>query len=432
MKYINLLLVLIITTTTICSNAADNNLKESTKNVSSITQSLHFTLKPENSYLYIDSTFIHKGGCTVQLKPGTYKYQVKSFKYHDVNGEVRISDKNIDLAISLPIAYGRISILSENLTGATILLDDKELPQRTPCVIENIKSGDYLIQLNKDLYQPYFEKIKVEDGKTTIVNCNLVLNNTKFKIISDQKESNNEVPKNNQQKVNSPNFIEMVFVKGGTFEMGASIEEYDWEPQMHAKPKHNVSLNDFYIGKTELTQEQWFLVMHSNPSISKGDNFPVENVSWKDVQDFISKLNLITGKKYRLPTEAEWEYAAQGGVGKGTLYSGTDDVALVVNYAWANVNSDGAPHAVATAKPNKLGLYDMSGNVWEWCSDWLAPYDIKESNNPKGPLNGIRRVHRGGSWNNTLSLQSIRRRGGFNENSQNSQIGFRLVLEVQK
>ena len=157
----------------------------------------------------------------------------------------------------------------------------------------------------------------------------------------------------------------MVYVAGGTFQMG------DWSSGvLNEVPAHNVTLSSFYIGKYEVTQEQWQAVMGSNPSYFKGAKRPVENVSWGDCQVFIRRLNLLTGKKFRLPTEAEWEYAARGGnKSRGYTCSGSNTIGVV---AWSLSNSNDKTHEVATKAPNELGIYDMSGNVWEWCEDWYS------------------------------------------------------------
>lgn len=165
--------------------------------------------------------------------------------------------------------------------------------------------------------------------------------------------------------------------------------------------------------------------MGSNPSNLKGDSLPIESVSWNAVQEFITKLNTITGKVYRLPTESEWEFAAGGGSYMGQKYAGTDMDADLGEYAWYKENSNMMIHPVATKKPNALGLYDMSGNVWEWCSDWLGNYSKESQVNPIGAPAGVRRVNRGGSCrlNNTA-----RSRGGYDPASFNNRTGFRLAL----
>ena len=159
----------------------------------------------------------------------------------------------------------------------------------------------------------------------------------------------------------------MKFVEGGTFQMGATSEQGS-DATSAESPVHSVTLSGYWMGETEVTQELWQAVMGSNPSYFSGTNLPVEYVSWNDiVNDFLPKLNNMTGKNFRLPTEAEWEYAARGGKSGGYKYAGSDDVGSV---AWYYDNSSSKTHTVKTKSPNELGLYDMSGNVWEWCQDW--------------------------------------------------------------
>ncbi|NDV60133.1 formylglycine-generating enzyme family protein [Bacteroides sp. 519] len=219
--------------------------------------------------------------------------------------------------------------------------------------------------------------------------------------------------------------IEMIHVEGGTFTMGATSEQsgdsYDWE-----LPVHQVTLSSYSIGKYEVTQLQWKQVMGNNPSHFKGDNLPVENVSWDDVQEFISKLNALTGKRYRLPTEAEWEYAARGGnKSQGYKYSGSHSIS---NVGWYTDNSNNTTHAVGTKSPNELGIYDMSGNVWEWCADWYGAYSINAQTNPKGPATGGRRVLRGGSWSYIAGYCRVSYRDYFTPADRDSYLGFRLAL----
>lgn len=217
----------------------------------------------------------------------------------------------------------------------------------------------------------------------------------------------------------------MVRVEAGTFTMGATPEMKD--PYDDEKPTHQVTLtNDYYIGKYEVTQALWKAVMGNNPSRFKGDNLPVETVTWNDCQKFISKLNRITGKKFRLPTEAEWEYAARGGnKSRGYQYSGSNNLSDV---AWYEDNSDSKTHAVGSKQANELGIYDMSGNVWEWCQDRYGRYSKSSQTNPTGATSGSFRVRRGGSWNFTARICRSSYRNESLPSLRNSDLGFRLVL----
>jgi formylglycine-generating enzyme required for sulfatase activity len=189
----------------------------------------------------------------------------------------------------------------------------------------------------------------------------------------------------------------MVFIKGGCFDMGDTFGD----GQKNEKPVHKVCVNDFYLGEYEVTQREWEQIMGNNPSHFKncGGDCPVEYVSWNDVQQYIRKLNDKTGMKYRLPTEAEWEYAARSG-GRKEKYAGTSNKSDLVDHAWYRDNSGKKTHPLKTKKPNSLGLYDMSGNVWEWVSDWYDKNYYKNSpkDNPKGPASGVYKILRGGSW----------------------------------
>ena len=219
--------------------------------------------------------------------------------------------------------------------------------------------------------------------------------------------------------------IEMVYVAGGTFTMGCTYEQGD-DCDNDEKPAHQVTLSSFNIGKYEVTQAQWKQVMGSNPSSFKGDNLPVENVSWNDVQEFIRKLNALTGKRYRLPTEAEWEFAARGGnQSRGYKYSGSNTIG---NVAWYYDNSGSKTHPVGTKSANELGIYDMSGNVWEWCSDWYGAYSSSAQTNPKGPTTGSGRVFRGGSWDNNAGGCRVSDRRYLTPGYSYYVLGIRLTL----
>ena len=196
--------------------------------------------------------------------------------------------------------------------------------------------------------------------------------------------------------VNGVSF-DMIKVEGGTFTMGATSEQ-GYDACDSEKPAHQVTLSDYYIGETEVTQALWQAVMGNNPCSFIGKYNPVESVSWNDCQEFIRKLNSLTGRTFRLPTEAEWEFAARGGnESKGYKYSGSNSID---NVAWYTSNSGSKTHAVKTKSPNELGIYDMSGNVCEWCQDRYGSYSSNAHTNPKGPSSGSYRVLRGGSWLN--------------------------------
>ena len=211
----------------------------------------------------------------------------------------------------------------------------------------------------------------------------------------------------------------MVYVSGGTFIMGGD----DSSDQM---PTHSVTLSSYYICKYEVTQVLWRAVMGSNPSNFKGNNLPVENVSWYDCQTFIKRLNSYTGRNFRLPTEAEWEFAARGGnYSRHYKYSGSNDIDDV---AWYIDNSNKRPHPVGTKQANELGLYDMSGNVGEWCSDWDGSYSSYSQTNPTGPNSGSFRVHRGGFWRYNARYCRTPERSSKTPDYCVNYIGLRLVL----
>lgn len=219
---------------------------------------------------------------------------------------------------------------------------------------------------------------------------------------------------------------EFVFVKGGCYKMGDFFGDGDADE----KPVHEVCVYDHYMAKYEVTQGQWQKVMNNNPSANNkcGLDCPVENVSWNEVNNYIKKLNIESGKRYRLPTEAEWEYAARSG-GMEEKWAGTSDESRLGDFTWFNENSETVTHRVGTRKANDIGLYDMSGNVSEWCLDRYGEdyYNRSPRNNPMGPDTGEKRVLRGGSLEDTKSVRTTKRfcdspditDGGY---------GFRLLL----
>ena len=237
-------------------------------------------------------------------------------------------------------------------------------------------------------------------------------------------ETSNPDSGNLTYTVNGVSFT-MIAVNGGTFQMGATAEQTD-DASDDEYPVHNVTLSDYYIGETEVTQELWVAVMGSNPSSFTGNmQCPVEQVSWNDCQEFISKLNSLTGENFKLPTEAQWEYAARGGENSnGYLYSGSNTIGEV---AWYEGNSGDKTHAVKTKAPNELGIYDMSGNVTECCSDWFGDYSSSSVTNPTGPSSGSYRVRRGGAWGSYAEYCCVADRHSNSPGHRNYSSGLRLA-----
>lgn len=223
----------------------------------------------------------------------------------------------------------------------------------------------------------------------------------------------------------------MVYVPGGTFTMGAKDEQNGYSEE---RPSHEVTLSGYYISKYEVTQELWEAVMGNNPSrfqsVSKGSSkHPVEMVSWDDCQEFISKLNKITGENFRLPTEAEWEFAALGG--EESTGSDIPEGMDMTYIAWFSENSNNTTSSVGAKNANELGLYDMLGNVCEWCQDWYGLYTDQSQTNPIGPESGLARIIRGGSWADNIESCRLSGRDADIPSRTTSYIGFRLAMDAK-
>ena len=301
-------------------------------------------------------------------------------------------------------AAGYDVTISCNVPTATMYIDDNS--NGTASGSRFLKTGSHTVKLNADGYELFSQTIQVDS------------NSRSFYFTMKKKE--NQLSPIIQNLINN-----MVHVEGGTFTMGATSEQgsdaFDGE-----KPTHRVTLSSFSIGKYEVTQEEWEAVMSNNPSRYKGAKRPVENVSWNDCQEFIRKLNAMTGKRFRLPTEAEWEYAARGGNRSiGYKYSGSDNLDRV---AWNDSNSGSTTHDVGQKSPNEIGLYDMSGNVCEWCSDRYGDYDSGAQSNPAGPSSGSDRVSRGGNWGIYARFCRVSIRYNDSPGSTSYYLGLRLAL----
>ncbi|MFZ4464055.1 MAG: SUMF1/EgtB/PvdO family nonheme iron enzyme [Bacteroidales bacterium] len=281
-------------------------------------------------------------------------------------------------------------------------------------LFEEIPVGTYTIKVSATSYTTATETTLVKTGETS---------NKSIKLLKPLTPSDGGNT--------SADGIDMVFVKGGTFTMGSPTNE---AKRSDNETQHQVTLSDFSIGKYEVTQKQWQFIMGSNPSSFKGDNLPVENVSWSDVQEFIQKLNQKTGKTYRLPTEAEWEYACRAGTST-PFNTGNNLTTSQANYDGNypyNNNPKGEYRAktmpVGSFAPNAWGLYDMHGNVWEWCNDWYGDYNSGSQSNPQGASSGSYRVYRGGGWGDFARLCRSADRNYDAPGNRYSRIGFRLVL----
>ena len=343
-----------------------------------------------------------------QLKVKHTNYAPVMVTFADYGVEKLESNRTYELIItasgSTQVAQKQRLTIRYSPSSATVLVDNKMVKGTNGVAQTTLPVGQHSYIVACDGYESEEGMVKLKASAPSNIQITLTKeamaiqqNIVSQPIVAQQPMEQTPVTKVNNISIPVKDgiSIDMVRVEAGTFTMGATAEmedPMDWE-----KPTHRVTLtNDYYIGKYEVTQALWQAVMGNNPSYFKGDNLPVEYVSWDDCQDFLSKLNRITGKTFRLPTEAEWEYAARGGnKSRGYQYSGSNNLSDV---AWYDDNSGKKTHAVGTKQANELGIYDMNGNVFEWCQDWYGEYNSSSQVNPTGANSGSYRVLRGGSW----------------------------------
>ena len=333
------------------------------------------------------------------------------------NPDMLVDDKEYNINIATPNSAAKSSDLEMQKAMIAKRKEVEEIEKQTAAqILEFVENGDNYKkdkQFQEALasYQKAMELAKV-DPKV-------------FKKIRDTKRLM-EVNSHIDSLIKSPkdNLIKMVLVKGGSFNMGSNIAEDS------ASPIHKVKLNNFYLGKYEVSIEEWMAIMGKDAvRFTENYNAPVTNVSWEEVQTFINKLNQQTGKKYRLPTEAEWEFAARGGnQSKGYIYSGSNDLGQV---GWFINKWSLEPEPKGLKQPNELGIYDMSGNAWEWCLDWYIVnyYANSPVDNPLCLTPETKRVVRGGSRNNLANVCKTSRRDSRLPNYRYPTVGFRLVLQ---
>ena len=364
---------------------------------------------------------------TGQLNAGTYQVECRQLNHTSTTQSITVEEsrpQTLTLAAPTPIT-GTLSVLSAPL-GAAIRIDGRDYGT-TPCNIPDLLIGRHTVTLSRQGYGDQQATVEVKEGQTT--DLNLTLKTSQQAVVNNASSSNAAV--GGQLASGAQAFtvkgvtFYMVPVEGGTFIMGGTSEQGK-NAFSREKPTHPVTLSNYSIGETEVTQALWEAVMGSNPSNFKGSNKPVEQVSWDDCQTFIQKLNQLTGRKFRLPTEAEWEYAARGGKkSRGYKYSGSKNIKDV---AWYDGNSKNQTHDVKTKQANELGIYDMSGNVWEWCQDWYGSYSSSAQTNPTGASSGSDRVGRGGGWYDYAWCCRSSYRFSPAPTNRDNTIGFRLAL----
>ena len=382
----------------------------------------------DNAEIWVNGQRVGQGSYTGEFEQGSVQVECKKASHRSTSqvvtataGEPR---KTVTLQAPVPI-YGEMTITTKP-SGAKVLIDGVEVKdQTTPVYLTDILVGQHTVTLTKNGYDDYKQQVSISETTPANFTAALTVRKTDTPAPPSAGSSTDNTGGVQTVTVNGVSF-KMVYVAGGSFTMGCTGEQgndcYDDE-----KPAHLVTLSSYYIGQTEVTQGLWYAVMGSNPSgFKKGDNYPVEQVSWNDCQEFIRKLNQLTGKTFALPTEAQWEYAARGGnKSQGYKYAGSNTLG---NVAWYTDNSSNSTHPVATKSPNELGLYDMSGNVWEWCQDRYGTYPSYAQTDPTGASSGSYRVYRGGGWSGSARGCRVSARYSRSPGYRYGDLGLRLVL----
>ena len=422
--------------------------------------------------ILIDNVRKGTSSITDDLMEGYYDVEVRLSHHKNATRQIQVvAGQPQTITLNPTPIYGSLDIVSTP-RKADITIDGKSYGQ-TPYTVEQLLEGEHTVTLSLAGYASESKTVTISENETASVSATLQ-SGREVTIVTGIKGSdvfvdgervgsspytgtvlygNHEIYAMNNGKKSSTQSItvsqtstqtiyqlvfstdqtitvngvsfKMIAVEGGTFTMGATSEQGS-DAYSEEKPTHQVTLSDYSIGETEVTQALWTAVMGNNPSEFKGSSLPVENVSWDDCQTFITKLNSLTGKKFRLPTEAEWEFAARGGnKSRHTKYSGSNNIDEV---AWYKSNSGGKTHPVKTKSPNELGIYDMSGNVLEWCQDRYGDYSSNAQTNPRGPNSGSGRVSRGGSGGDSARFCLSSFRANLNPVYVNGGLGFRLAL----
>lgn len=392
--------------------------------------------------IWIDNQLKGLSNITEELRPGYYDVEVRKDNHRPVSRQLHVVS-GLPLTITMdPIPiYGSLDVVSTP-RGANVAIDGQSYG-KTPITISDLFPGEHTVELSLSGFATQTRVVSISENQLTEVSATLpdgvpiviTVKDMDARIYVDDVDvgttpymgrlsygQHNIYAKIDNQRSFSRKInvgygdsilppielafyrdtvfsikgvkFAMIYVQGGSFVMGGTFGQ-GGKSDSDEIPAHQVSLSDYFIGQTEVSQQLWDVVMGSNPSRFKSSRFPVENVSWDDCQEFIRKLNVLTGMKFSLPTEAQWEYACRGGCeSRGYRYSGSDTLGDVAFY---DANSGGQPHHIKAKFPNELGLYDMCGNVFEWCSDWYGKYNDGHQVDPTGPSTGTVRVCRGGS-----------------------------------
>ena len=384
----------------------------------------NITLNVESAAdIYVDGEKKSTRTWTGALKAGSHQVECRQANHRPSVQSITVAEnetRTITLTPPTPIT-GTISITSRPL-GAKITIDGKNYGE-TPKNITGLLIGKHTVELSGSGNRGGKQEVEIQENQTAVIDIELAQRDHYETVDGDAQVF---TVTGHGKTVN----FKMIKVEAGIFQMGSKSGDRE------KKPVHQVTLTkDYFMGETEVTQGLWYAVMGQSPtsdgskwssSYGIGDNNPAYYISYEDCQQFLTKLNQMTGQQFRYPTEAEWEYAAKGGKkSQGYTYSGSNTIGDV---AWYTKNSGSMTHEVKTKKANELGLYDMSGNVWEWCADWYGSYNNGSQTDPTGPTSGSNRVNRGGCWRGTAPECRGAYRGRYSPSIRRYYLGLRLAL----
>ena len=395
--------------------------------LSSTMANITFQCATEGAEIWVNGA--RKGRTTWNgvLMPGSYKVEVMKEGYQTWANSFVFAQNEVK-TIPVPALIAKTGTLDVQYRpfGAEVYLDGKLLGT-TPSVFRDVIVGTHQVEIRKEGYISQPETVLIQEGENASLNGSL----------TEGFSANTNVQDGNKTfTVNGVSFT-MIYVQGGTFTMGGTAEQGN-DAFTEEKPTHSVTLSDYYLCETEVTQALWQAVMGttlaqqqtqagvSRPLRGEGDDYPMYYVTWEDCQRFIERLNTLTGQSFKLPTEAQWEFAARGG--NKTVQKKFSGSNAIDEVAWFRGNSEATTHPVKSKTANELGLYDLCGNVGEWCADWQSNYSEAAQTNPAGPEQGLYRIFRGGSWNSRLWRCRTSSRSNEKPSYCDDEIGFRIAF----